>query len=252
MRLVCLGSGSAFTVGDGNWQSNFLLEAASGQKMLIDCGGDARHALHHHGLAAGDIDAVYISHLHNDHIGGLEWLAFATFYGDACPRPRLYACEDLLEALWSHALMAGLGRTEDGPATLATYFDVAPIPAGKDFLWQDCRFDTVPVLHTQDDFAAFPCYGLKIPLNGKTVFLTTDARFMPDVLMESYVAADIILHDCETSLVQSGVHAHYTDLVGLPAEIRRKIWLYHYQPGPRPDAVGDGFLGFVMPGQNFI
>ncbi|CAA9435206.1 MAG: Ribonuclease Z, partial [uncultured Phycisphaerae bacterium] len=71
MKLTFLGTGSAFTLA--NYQSNMLLED-SGKRLLIDCGGDARHAMAAAGYKAADVDALYVSHLHADHIGGIEWL----------------------------------------------------------------------------------------------------------------------------------------------------------------------------------
>ena len=73
-RLTFAGAGSAFTTDADNFQSNMVIETAEG-RLLIDCGGDARHSTKALGLKPRDIDAVYISHLHADHIGGLEWLA---------------------------------------------------------------------------------------------------------------------------------------------------------------------------------
>ena len=54
-----------------------ILESEDGSKLLIDCGTDARHSLHELGLSYKDIEHVYISHLHADHAGGLEWLGFS-------------------------------------------------------------------------------------------------------------------------------------------------------------------------------
>ena len=34
-------------------------------------------------------------------------------------------------------------------------------------------------------------------------------------------------------------------LATLAPEIKNKMWLYHYNPGPLPNAEKDGFLGFV-------
>jgi len=69
------------------WQSNFLIEFDMQSKrgdgpyrLLIDAGGDIRHALTAIGLSSNDIDGVYISHPHNDHIGGIEYLALTTFF----------------------------------------------------------------------------------------------------------------------------------------------------------------------------
>lgn len=63
--------------------------------------------------------------------------------------------------------------------------------------------------------------------------------------------ADVIYHDCETSPFKSGVHAHYNDLKTLPSATKAKMWLYHYQPGEKPDALADGFLGYATKGQSY-
>ena len=47
------------------------------------------------------------------------------------------------------------------------------------------------------------------------------------------------------------MHSHYKNLCTLPMELRRKIWLYHYNPGPLPDALAQGFRGVVVRGQRF-
>ena len=43
----------------------------------------------------------------------------------------------------------------------------------------------------------------------------------------------------------------FSELDTLPAEIKKKMWLYHYQPGHLPDAKEHGFQGFVKKGQVF-
>jgi hypothetical protein len=71
-------------------------------------------------------------------------------------------------------------------------------------------------------------------------------------MQEFYDRADLIFHDCETSKFPTPVHAHYNDLVKLPSQIKNKMWLYGYQPGPLPeDVIQQGFLGFVKRGQTF-
>jgi hypothetical protein len=66
-----------------------------------------------------------------------------------------------------------------------------------------------------------------------------------------YDKADLIFHDCETGY-KSGVHAHYSDLRGLDAHTKNKMWLYHYNVGDKPDCTEDGFLGWVQKHQRFV
>lgn len=247
--LTCLGSGGAFVTQPDNWQSNFLLTSPAGRHLLIDCGGDARWALKAHGMSAGDVDGVYVSHLHNDHIGGLEWLAFSTRYGPRPFRPRLFVAQDLVDPLWQNALSAGLGPSSGGVTRLDHWFDVHPVPMAGAFLWEGLGIQMVPVRHIDCPDQGFVCHGLSFCLNGQEVLFTSDAMFQPDHLMRHYRRADLILHDCETSAQASGVHARYAQLLTLPADLRAKMWLYHYQSGTLPDAQEDGFLGFMMAGQ---
>jgi len=70
------------------WQSNFLLEFDMPDKrgkggpyrLLLDAGADVRHALKGVGLTSADIDGIYVSHPHSDHIGGIEFLALTTLF----------------------------------------------------------------------------------------------------------------------------------------------------------------------------
>jgi hypothetical protein len=69
------------------WQSNFLIEfdmpskrGTGPYRLLIDAGADIRHSLKAINLSSNDIDGIYISHPHNDHIGGIEYFALTTFF----------------------------------------------------------------------------------------------------------------------------------------------------------------------------
>jgi hypothetical protein len=47
------------------------------------------------------------------------------------------------------------------------------------------------------------------------------------------------------------VHAHIDELKTLNEDIKKKMWLYHYQPGKKPDAEKMGFAGYIKKGQTF-
>lgn len=248
MKLTFIGSGSAFTVGN-NFQSNMILQSDSGKKMLIDCGADVRHALYELKLSYLDIQSAYISHLHFDHCVGLEWLAFNTKFDPRCSKPSLYIHPELEHDLWK-ALSVSLISLADKIINLSTYFDVHLIKENQ-FKWEEIEFKIFPVVHVLLEDRLMPCYGIKFQVNGKKILITTDTQFIPDYFMPLYGEADLIFHDCEVSDYKSGVHAHYKELKTLDPVIKNKMWLYHYQPIPLPDAEADGFLGFVKKGQSF-
>ncbi len=252
--LTFLGSGSAFYIGarpGENWQSNVLIQAPSGRRLLIDCGTDIRFALQEQGLAATDINDVFISHVHADHVGGMEWLAFCTKFSAARRKPRLLAHRTVLKELWSHSLQGGLGSLEGELANLQTYFDVAPVSDNRGFTWEGVYFRLVQMVHNIDGYRICPTFGLFFEIGGTRIFFTADTQFAPHQISRFYQDADIIFQDCETSPFRSGIHAHYEQLVALPAEVKSKMWLYHYQPGPRKEATLDGFAGWVDKAQCF-
>jgi len=251
MKLLFLGTGSAFTLEPDNFQSNMLLVSSSGRRLLIDCGSDIRWSLARQHLSYADITDIYISHLHSDHIGGLECIGFQSKFDPACERPRLYMESSMVEPLWHHSLRGGMGIVAGRCAGLDTFFDVRPLSVEGHFEWEGAKLELVPTVHVSAPGAVMHSFGLIITVNGRRTLLTTDTQCTPDHLSAQYAAADLIFHDCETTSNKTTVHAHYDDVAELPEAVRRKTWLYGYQSGPRPDAIADGFLGFVRPGQSF-
>ena len=220
VRLIFLGTGSAFTLE--YYQSNMLVEADE-QRLLIDCGGDARFSLAAQGLGPLDITDVYISHLHADHIGGLEWLGLVNYFvrarTDPALRPRLHLRSSLVEDLW-HSLHGGMGTLEGQVAGLETYFDVRPIVKNGGFAFAGTDFQCVQVVHYYDGYEIVPTYGLLFGARGTSVFITTDTQFTPNQIAAFGDQADYVFQDCETSPFASGVHSHYDELKTLGIQRR--------------------------------
>jgi ribonuclease BN (tRNA processing enzyme) len=251
MKLLFLGSGSAFTVGDNNYQSNMLITSETGKHLLLDCGNDARLSLNEQGYAATDIDAVYITHLHADHVGGLEWLAYKTKFALTPYRPRLYISEQMVQPLWENVLRGGLSAIRGVDATLETFFEVIVISSENTFTWENIHFSQMQTFHAVNNNQYMPSFGLMIHHPQETILITMDTEFRPDFFAPYYEQASLIFHDCETMQRHSTVHPHYQDLITLDPVIKAKSWLYDYNPGPRPDPRADGFIGFIVKGQQF-
>lgn len=259
MTITFLGVGSAFTTAE-YYQSNLLITSESGKKMLIDCGSDARFSLgewrEKTGVSSVEIDAVYFSHLHADHIGGLEWLAFSTYFNPQSPKPKLFGVKEIYDKVWDHALRSGLEYISDQVMTLSDYFEPHVLSAEESFIWENIRFTPLRMLHVLNSVHPLYSFGLIIEALGtdRSFLFTTDTVFDPglvDYLEKWEPKVNAIFQDCETLPFRTEVHAHYDDLRTLPDAIRKKMWLYHFNNKPPQDPKKDGFMGFVKKGQSF-
>ncbi|MGC1182562.1 MBL fold metallo-hydrolase [Legionella sp.] len=245
MKLLFLGAASGLGTDPTNFQSNMLLLSDNGKKLLIDCGTDIRFSLTHANYLPKDIDTIFISHLHADHIGGLEWFALQRKFVCQSGRPQLILHEELAQLLWDHSLSGGLKTLDDQEATLDDYFLVHRLASSQMYEWEGLQLNMIKTVHFHSNGKLMPSYGLDIVSQGKHFFITTDTQFIPDAFEKYYQQATIIFHDCETLTMPSGVHAHFDQLISLAPEIKAKMWLYHYNDGELPDAHAQGFLGFA-------
>jgi ribonuclease BN (tRNA processing enzyme) len=250
VKITIVGCGNAFSMI--NFNQSFLLEE-EGKRLLIDCGSRIPPALVNAGVKPSEIDAVYISHAHADHIGGLEELAFSRYDWQRHPRrwddyvfsgggghdrdyldpsvryvsyaPKIIANEKLMDELWNYSLRGGLDSMEGFDSTLETFFQPIRVKANVPFFWQKWRFDLIQQIHIMTGSIIKYTFGLLMSRKDrKTVYFTTDSQHCsPRQIELFYNKADIIFQDCECTgidparkefLFGSGVHANYAQLAG--------------------------------------
>ncbi|HEY7218131.1 MAG TPA: MBL fold metallo-hydrolase, partial [Candidatus Binatia bacterium] len=78
MKLHILGCGDAFGSGGRN-QSGYLVET-NDRLFLLDCGPTTLLAMKRAGLAPQQLNAIFLSHLHGDHFGGIPFLFIEFLY----------------------------------------------------------------------------------------------------------------------------------------------------------------------------
>ena len=78
MKLTVLGSGTS--VPHPRRSSSAHWVEADGGSLLLDCSGPALHRMAEEGCDWPNLDAVWVSHFHLDHVGGLAPFLFGTKY----------------------------------------------------------------------------------------------------------------------------------------------------------------------------
>lgn len=260
LHIFPLGTGNALVNDPGNFHSNFIVQYGAQEHrtdtntLFVDCGSDFPHALRMAKIRIEDVHNLYVSHVHGDHAGGLEWLALANKYVLGNPHAtRLYIPQEIERNL-SSMLLPSLAANYDHMRTLgiAACFDTHTCLAAKhkSFIIGNMHCTPVRTLHIKEAEELYS-YALFIRVmengDGPSVFITTDTQFCPAQLMEYYEAASIILHDCSTGNAICSAHAHFKELITLPLWIKKKMYLYHYGPGEKPDPLQFGFKGYLNP-----
>jgi len=261
--LQFLGSGTMFS-GPENYCSNMLL-TVGGKKLLIDCGFDIKFSLRDAGLNIDSFEGIYVSHLHGDHCGGLELIAFSDFFRANPIRHKLFLNPNIVEDLWEKHLIS-LHCLTNRKAKFTDYFDYSVVT--NKFQFGGLSFECIPVIHiVNNEHGHLFSNGLLFKDNNTKVFISTDVTFTKipitkpyknpddpiwdyDAYIEMLETFDVIFHDCET-VNCSDVHPHYNQLKQLPNSLKSKMWLYHTQSSCQPNAQDDGFLGIVKKGQRF-
>ncbi len=238
-RLRVVGSGDSTAVNF--WNSGYLLEA-DGQRVLIDCGFTIKYALRDLDLTLEDVDAVIVTHVHGDHVHGLERLGYESRYGYG-KRARLLLPPGIRHELWDLCLRGTMGSSGEGGNELEDFFDVTEIE-GEHFRYAGLELRLFKTPHVPGKGS----YGLII---NDRLIVTSDTRAL------GWLAEDdserVIIHDCALAEFNP-VHASLGELLeSYPPAVRRRMWLIHYD-----DCIEDyrerierNFAGVVAQGQEF-
>ncbi len=285
LTLTFLGVGSAFA--KRNMHSNALLEAWSGDpatqvapddNLLIDFGGTGPLAMHRLKDCDGfgylnvngtinypAIQNILTTHLHADHIGGLEELAtvnrhnFGLHESPEKRLPRIISSAEVLDHLWSRSLRGGLGVSRGSAASLNDFFRATPVAEPFDGTTAHVtlldRYD-IHMVRTDHirirDRYDWPTFGLRLVdrVSGASVYYSGDTRFDPDRTLPMMHEARLVFHDAQLSDEADPVHALLSELRTLPVEIKQKMRLYHYADFWDCGDYGfvdEEFAGFAMP-----
>jgi ribonuclease BN (tRNA processing enzyme) len=225
-----MGVGSAFSY---LYDNTAALVEFDGNNLLIDCGQTITKSLKKNNVDVAKIQNMAITHIHADHVGGIEEIAFRTKYITK-KKIRLFVPKILQALLWENSLKGGLRYTPEGQMSFEDYFDMGNVPTVETnnqtgrpdipfvhnwFKIGDTSFKFIKVNHVHGK----RCYGIWCP--GKFLY-TGDTKFDPETI--DIYGRDVkrIFHDC--GFVTGIPHASIYELCTLPDNIKKKIVLMHY------------------------
>ncbi len=162
---------------------------APSARFLLDCGATALQALKREGLAANDLDAIFLSHLHGDHFAGLPFL-FLTWIFET-PRHRPLA---LVGPPGTEARVKELYR--------AMYKDLAARPLPFVLRCTEVqpgvrtpigRVDLLPfrVPHQETEISL----GLRVQVDGRTILYSGDTGWTEELVVQSQ-GTDLFICEC--------------------------------------------------------
>jgi glyoxylase-like metal-dependent hydrolase (beta-lactamase superfamily II) len=213
MRVFPIGVGTAF--GRRFFNTNLIVELHSGEFLLVDCGLTASRSLETIGMSILDVDHLYVSHLHADHIGGIEELALKRKLV-LNKRVNLYINAKLVDSLWG-SIREGLEYTQLGRLRIDDYFNV--LTYDDHFSLDGIEFTSHPTHHIK---------GMKSFDIGFDDFLvTTDTVFSAEYVRSRAAHFGTVVHDCSFNSVQK-VHAYYERLIE-HRDLFRKLYVIHYE-----------------------
>jgi len=211
-----------------------LVLACQGHHLAVDCPDMYRRVLRDFRGASGtdlqlaDIDDFLITHLHGDHLNGLEGVAYFNHFALG-RRTRVHASPEVTAVLWDERLAASMGQLWDGQTHQAMraddYFELNSLD------WTAIHPIGPFSVQLQRTRHHVPTSALLVEAGGRKLGYSCDTAFDP-ALIDFLAPADLIIH--ETNL--GPAHTPLEALLALPQDLRARLRLIHYPDAFDPQA----------------
>ncbi|WP_240374750.1 MBL fold metallo-hydrolase [Bacillus piscicola] len=188
MKVTVVGYWHAYPE-KGEAASGYLIEEEN-YRVLIDCGSGVVAQLQYY-CDLKELDALVVSHYHNDHIGDLGALHYFRLL-------QPYISDEKIKPF----TIFGHQDDKSGFAKLS-YKDVvsaSPYEAGQPVQIGPFTFSFYPTCH------AVPCYAMKVETEKAALFYTADTSYS-ETLAQAAAGTDLLIAECSLYKGQDGKKA---------------------------------------------
>lgn len=194
MQLTLLGTGCPQVDCDRYGPANLV--RSGGRSFLVDCGSGVTQRLLGAGSNGAALDAVFLTHLHSDHVVDLFQLVISSWHQGRDRPQRVFGPKgtqrmvDAMLAMWKPEYEQRIAH-EKRPSTRALEIDVVEFDEG--VLWEQdgVRIGAVAVRHQPVKFA----YGFIFEAEGRRLVFSGDTAYCPELIAAGQ-GADVLVHEC--------------------------------------------------------
>ncbi len=242
ITVTVLGVGTPFTVQHvttsfvlsfDDFEHNLLVEVPDRFLSVLDRYGN--------GIEPETIEDVYISHIHGDHVNGLEGLGFWNRFVNQ-RKTRVVMGEEVVPLFRQRFAgpmnPCGYLRGRPGTVDLDYYFEITPVKERKTVVLKvrdkPVKVEVMKTLHCT------PTYAIKVEYKGKKIGYSSDTLFSSELIR--------FLEDCDMIIHEIGnnpAHTSVEDLANLPETVLSKVYGIHY-PDYLPDLISTGENGNLI------
>ena len=244
MKLTVIGSSDAFGSG-GRLQTCFHVTHPGGQ-FLIDCGATSLIGLARQGIDPNGISAIFISHLHGDHFGGLVWWLIHAVHVAKRTGPLIITGPVGIEARFKTAAEALFPGSTANPPPFDMQF--VEYHDGKTLEIGGVRVTPFLVSHP----SGAPPYALRLEVAGKVLAFSGDTEWVEN-LVQASMGSDLFICECSAFEANARYHLNWRTIESnLDRLGAKRVLLSHLGPetlanrhaihAPRVELADDGMV----------
>jgi len=218
MKVQFVGCGDAF--GSGGRFNTCIHVTAGERSFLLDCGATSVVAMKKSGIDSNSIDAIFFTHFHADHFGGIPFFLLDAQFNAKRKRPLLLVGPPGLQSWLDRVVSLAF----PGDRILPFDLQLHEIEIGKPTPILGMIVAAFPVVH---DERAGPCLAYRIEADGRTLAFSGDTEWT-ETLVDA--ARDTDLFICECYSFQRTTKAHLSHVVlqeHLPRINAKRVVLTH-------------------------